>query len=163
MAKTRSERIRAEYRRLRTTGENGWIVGENARCCLDDARTRIAFEDAERAGLVRLRFVPDSEPFDDSYIDTWTDQTESQRERARAELWEKIERDGVWGLVGQFRVSPAETISEIDGDDGWENADGVWGFVGTEPNGYESGIMAETLSALRDALKSRCPSCRRCA
>lgn len=156
---TRKDRIRSEYRRLRETQESAYIVGENARCLLEDARIRIAFQDAERAGLVRLKFVPDTQPFDDSYIDTWTDETEGKRERARKELWEQIEHDGVWGLIGEYRLSPAETIS--DGDDGWESTDGVWGFIGTETNGYEPDIREQTLSALRDALKSRCPCCRR--
>jgi hypothetical protein len=62
-----------------------------------------------------------------------------------------IERDGVWNLVGEYRLSE---------DDRWESGSAVCGFVGQEPNGYETGIMMETIQALRDSLKARCRACR---
>lgn len=173
---TRNERIRAEYLRLRKTGENGNIVGENAKICFQGAKINIAFADAESAGLVRLRWIPehiwDIENLEGDCFnpDVNTDIHPDRLERERKEFHEKIERDGVWGLQGEFRILPLHhgagdivPYYSEDKEPGWESADAVWGFVGTETNGHETDIKSETLIALRDSLRSRCPCCRRSA
>lgn len=120
--------LATEYRRQRA---KGW----RAQTALQHAKTLLAFN-ALDGDTVRLRWIPDQECFDDSYIDTWTDQSEAQREQARKELWESIERDGVWGLVGEVRCKCCQS---------WEEVDSCWGFVGQDAGGYEFDIMAACL------------------
>ena len=83
--------------------------------------------------------VIDHSPFDDSYIDTWTDQTDEQREQARRELWELIESEGVWGVILEEKCSECGS---------WEEVDSCWGIVPSE--GYsledaagEYGLLCE--------------------
>jgi hypothetical protein len=108
------------------------------------------WETLESIGLVRLRWVEDSEMFDDTFLETWG-LSPARLASERKRLWDMIARDGVWGLQGEFRLSP---------ESGWKSGDAVWGFVGTDRNGYEESIASETMRELRDALKSRCPRCR---
>lgn len=121
---------------------------------LSAARTRKQWEALESAGFVRLAWVTDCDTYDDSYIDTWTDVRESERERARKDLWEQIERDGVWGLVGEYRFDPED-------DEGWDSGDAIYGLVGQDDAGYATDIMATTIDTFRFALKNRCPKCGR--
>lgn len=87
-------------------------------------------------GPLRLRLEPEHECYDDSYIDTWTDVSEEEREGYRADLWERIERDGVWILLGEF----------WDGRE-WIVAASCGGFIGDDwdRSGYDSDIMYETI------------------
>ncbi len=124
--------------------------GTRASTALWEARTMAQWEVLESAGLVRLRFVPDDEAYDDSYLETWG-LSAHRLECERKKLWELIERDGVWSLLGQYRL--------IGGD--WETGDAVCGFVGTDRNGAEPDIASVTIDCLRDALKKRCRECRR--
>ena len=133
-----NRQLAREYRRFRKAGIGG-VVGRDAANCLQAARTVLLWERLEAAGLVRL-----SVEADESY-----DWSEEERERYGS--------DGAWGVVGGYRT--------LDGD-GWEHGDSVWGFVGyarvdspTE-NPYVVDIMAQTIDALRTALRSRCPACR---
>ena len=128
--------------------------GNRADVALSCAKTRKQWEALESAGFVRLIWVPDEDVFDDSYIDTWTDVSEERRERWRKELWEKIESDGVWGLVGEYRFDP-------DDDEGWDSGDAIYGLVGQDDAGYAPDIMATTIDTFRFALKNRCPKCGR--
>lgn len=174
---TRRERIRQRYREIRRETVTGpaidtgqrMFIRERAEIALSEARSLERFEHLESVGLVRFRWVPDFEPFDDSYIDTWEDVPEGKRERIRADLRERIERDGVWGLVGEYRLLPLHhgegpivtSYPSEEAEPGWEIGGSCFGFVGTEPNGYESSIAAETVDALMEALRSRCPRCRK--
>lgn len=129
-----------------------------ARQALSAARTRLAWDDldgydasdgwdlnsytpGEAFGPVRLRLEPEQEFYDDSYIDTWTDETQAYRDKVRKELWECIERDGVWGLIGEF----------WNGQE-WEHADSCWGFVGDDwqNSGYDIDIMQATIDAYHE-------------
>lgn len=80
----------------------------------------MTFEEVEAAGLVRVRVVPDEEPYDDSYIDTWDDMTPAQRKEAKEDLWRTIDREGVWGIVAEAVNARGE----------WTQVDSCWGFVG---------------------------------
>jgi hypothetical protein len=111
---------------------NGW----NAQQALRNAKVRAEWEKA--LPCVRLRIECDEMPYDDSYIDTWTDQRESEREKSRKALWERIEREGVVGVIGEY----------FDGDE-WVHVDSCWGFVGDDwvHSGYDTDIMRATLDA----------------
>lgn len=99
--------IEREYRKLRSRGYRA----ENA---IRNARTK-----------VRLRMVPDEEQYDDSYLDTWGE-SEKKVAESRKKLWEQIEREGVWGLVGEY----------LDASGRWEEADSVWGIIGDDDDYY---------------------------
>lgn len=121
--------IRREYAKQRKF----W----NAETSLRHAKIKAEFDKRDD---VRLVWIPDESTYDDSYIDTWTDQTPTQRARARKDLWDMIERDGVWGLVSEVRC---------DCCDDWRQVDSCWGFVGQDAHGYEYDIMAAALAEVR--------------
>ena len=129
--------LHQEYRRLRA-------LGHVALSAMRDARTAVAWEKAERTGLVRLDVVPDEEMYDDSYIDTWDDKSQAWRDRERKKLWALIEREGVYGLRSQLRV-----------DGRWQDVDTCWGFIGDDwkDSGYDGDMKLAALDAL-DALRA---------
>lgn len=90
------------------------------------------------SGPIRLLIEPDREMYDDSYIDTWTDLRETDRERIRSNLRDRINRDGAWNVVGEF----------WNGQE-WECTDSCCGFVGDdwENSGYDTDIMSATIDA----------------
>ena len=96
--------------------------------------TLAQWEFFESQGLMRLRWEPDDEPYDDSYIDTW-DVSLEERNNIRIQLWRDIERDGVWGLIGEYRVST---------DSPWVQVDSVWGLIGQDDGGYRDDIRRTT-------------------
>ena len=124
--------LHQHYRRLRA-------LGHVALSAMRDARTAVAWEKAERTGLVRLDVVPDEEMYDDSYIDTRDDVSQATRDKMRAKLWKTIEREGVYGLRAQLRV-----------DGRWQDVDTCWGFIGDDwkDSGYDSDLMRAALDAL---------------
>lgn len=132
----------------------GWLAKEAIR----NARTRKEWNDLDgfvaeyndddapddySRGPVRLRIVPD-DYYDDSYLDTWTDIRESERERIRKELWRRIESDGAWGVIGEY----------WNGDE-WESVDSCSGFVGEDwhNSGYDTDIMHATISAYNNHIE----------
>jgi hypothetical protein len=154
----RRKAIRSRYKALRMpfvadpcldTGRR-MMFQERAATALQEACTIEHWDVLESLGMVRLRWAPDDAYYDDSYLDTW-DISDEQRERIRQKLWESINRDGVWGLVGEYKLHP--------NDDTWEHGGSCWGFVGTDRNGSEFSIMQETIDALVEGLKSRKPRC----
>lgn len=119
------------------------------------ARIRRRFERLEALGLVRLQVLPDVEMYDDSYIDTWSDVSAEERNMYRRSLWVRIEREGVWGVVGEFRPDPRGPWLA------WEHADSCWGFIGDDwqsgygKTGYDVECMDVTIDALRVAIRNR--------
>ena len=85
----------------------------------------------------RTRIEPDQEPFDDSYIDTWGDQTQEERDKTRSELWGQIEAEGVWGIIREKRCHACGQ---------WEHVDSIWGIV--PGNGYTLENAAEEYGLL---------------
>ena len=75
---------------------------------------------------------------------------ESRLERERKEFLDKVNRDGVWGIIGEF----------FDGET-WQHADSCFGFVGDDwkGRGYDVDIMRETLDSARKVKVCRC--CKR--
>lgn len=130
-------------------------------CRLREISTRSQWEALEDAGLVRLDIVPDYDIDLDNILGTCYDIDSVGRfdggkrrlDKQREMEIDRINREGVWGVVGQYRLYD---------NDQWENANSCSGFVGSEwkDSGCDMDIMAETVEALRDALKSRyCPRC----
>jgi hypothetical protein len=62
-------------------------------------------------------------------------------ERERKAEVERVERDGVWGVVGEF----------FDGEE-WQHADSCFGFIGDDwkDSGYDVDIMASTLRQAKE-------------
>src|SRR5574337_1185986 len=129
-----------EYQRLRAMG---W----HAKQALDATRTRSEWEkyecgefDTPALGYVRLRVEPEMYP----EMGNLTDAAEGSHEYAR--LLEIAERDGVWGLIGEY----------FDGDK-WQHADSCWGFIGGDwkDSGYDADIMRATLAAAKECANSQ--------
>ncbi|HTF40869.1 MAG TPA: hypothetical protein VK754_09785 [Propionibacteriaceae bacterium] len=138
-----------EYKRLRRLG---W----HASNAYNAAKTREAWDAAEAEGFVRLVYPPDEcvslddlkgDCFNPKYV---THISRSQLEREEKAFEEKVNREGVYGIVGEY----------FDGET-WQQADSCWGFLGDDlqDNGYETDCMALTLEAL-EALE-HCPTCGR--
>lgn len=131
--------------------------GTLSRWALQHARTVAEFY--EFGDLVRLVAVPDECcSLDDLKGDCFDFEasgytgTRAQLAREEKEFEENVARNGVYGLVGQYRTSE-------DSED-WIDADSCFGFIGTDNigcrdssfGGYEFDLMSETCEALRNAL-----------
>lgn len=130
-----SKSVRRDYARLRA---KNWT----AKAAYDAAKIRERFYLA--GDLVQLRQESDSDPYDDSYIDTWEDASPSERARLKKEIRDSVLYWGVWGLVAEYRLSE---------DDAWTFVDSCWGFIGNDvqDNGYDTDLMNAALDALAEA------------
>ncbi len=159
MDKVIPKEVLKEYSRLRLMGwQAKWAyVGAKTKAawdamggfffdydCYERTLTQGPGETVFCSGPMRLVLRPEEECYDDSYIDTWDDCSEKEREKYKLELWDRIERDGVWGLIGEY----------WDGSE-WVQADSCWGFVGNDwkDSGHDTDIMAMTISAYSDHLE----------
>lgn len=126
--------VRREYDRLRA---KDWTAEQAFRAATVTAR----FAQLEEQGLVRFRVVDDPEPYDSSYVDTWTDMRASDRKRWKEDIARDIRRYGVVGLVGEILV-----------DGHWVGEDSVWGCIGndTHDNGYDTDIKLACIEALAE-------------
>ena len=129
---------RAEYTAHRSEGYT-------AREALRAARAIEAFTRLENEGRVRLDVVPDDEPYDVSFVDTWTDLSDARRERIKRELSERADRDGVWGLRVHVACPCCHT---------WEVVDSIYSLLGDEwqTTAYRTDLL---LSAIEAARKER--------
>ncbi len=155
-----AERARL-YRQFR---ERGFTV----KCAWAGAKTKQAWDSLDFGDvgpnqdrtLVRLRVMPDEcceldNILGDSYDPKVNPDIPAERlERERQAEIDRINRDGVWGVIGEYRVSA---------DEEWEQADSCWGFVGDDwkNSGYDIDIMQTTLDALEKAQADVCPHCGR--
>lgn len=139
MAAMMIERIRTDYRLRRKQGERAHVA-------LYSARTEVMFDILAHRGLVRLTLSPDED------IDlTWLDQDHYSKQY-RDEQIERVNRDGSWGIIGEFKTREGE----------WEHADSCWGFIGDDwcDSGYDSDIKTATIKALWDrVMQTECPTC----
>jgi len=95
---------------------------------------------------VRLLLLPDdTRSIEDLEGDTYNpdanpDIPAATLARERKEFIERINNDGVWGIVGEYRCNTCRQ---------WTTADSVWGFVGDDwqGSGYDLDIKAATLQA----------------
>ena len=130
------------------------LVGRDAECSLRTARTILAFREAEKAGLVRLRCEPEEENYFDVY-----GREDDEREQKRME--EIIERDGCWWTCAEW----------FDGEE-WQMADSCGMHTGyADPldpfqNCYIPGEMQSALDALaafQDEQQSEAEEAHECA
>jgi len=72
--------------------------------------------------------------YDDSYIDTWDNLSDEEKAKAKTEVWERIEREGVWGIVGEVACSAC---------DNWVHVDSIGGFIGQDwkNSGYDADVL----------------------
>jgi hypothetical protein len=113
-----------------------------------EADIRVQWADAEDKGLVRLRVEPDEhcdlgDLFGDTFdprVNTGIKPERLEREK-QAEI-DRINRDGVWGIIGEYRCPTCGK---------WTQADSCWGFVGDDwrESGYDLDIMATALERIR--------------
>jgi hypothetical protein len=108
---------------------------------------QVTWDKLESAGLVRLEIVPDDSP-DLSFLD------QKEFSRYRQKGYDRANNDGVWGIVGQYRM---------DEDSDWMNADSVFGFIGDDwkGSGYDTDIERNTIQSWVKGKKSMCPHCHR--
>lgn len=69
----------------------------------------------------RIRIEPDLEPYDVSYVDTWTAETAEDRERIKRETLRQADDEGVWGYIIEEQCRHC---------DSWAHVDSCWGFIG---------------------------------
>jgi hypothetical protein len=139
--------------------------GFQASWALSNARTRLewgTYEVAENSngepidpkrGDVRLRIVPDETcSLEDLEGDCFNskvnpDVPASTLERDRKAFIEKVNAEGVWGIIGEC----------FDGER-WQHADSCFGFVGQDwkHSGYDTDIMRATLDAAKEVRVCRC-------
>lgn len=114
------------------------------------AKLLSVWQEAVASGLVRLNIVAD-DSFDMENLkgDTFNRECnpeiqESRMAREEKEFENRVESEGVWGIVGEWRLRT---------EDEWEQADACWGFVGDDwkESGYDYDIMKSTLDALDGA------------
>lgn len=157
MTKRKKELLRL-YQRERAKGFTAQRALSNARTLVEWDKHAVAEYssgdpiDSER-GNVRLRLVPDEtcslEDLEGDCFDPKANPNipASRLQRDREEFIAKVNRDGVWGIVGEY----------FDGDV-WQHADSCFGFVGEDwkCSAYDTDIMRSTLDAARNARVWRC-------
>jgi hypothetical protein len=147
----------SEYLRLRAAG---WHAPQ----ALSTARTNFAFRRREAAehcregdkwNCVRLRYAPDeSACLEDLEGDCFNpkvnpDIQASRLERERKAFVERVEREGVFGIIAEYWCEVSQS---------WKDCDSVWGFIGDDlhGNGYDSDLKRAALNArLRSVLDWR--------
>lgn len=77
-------------------------------------------------GLARCTYMPDDEPHDFSYVDTWGLETQQAVREKKEAIARTIERYGKWGLISYVRLHTSHP---------WVEADSLWDVI-AEPNSY---------------------------
>lgn len=157
-----AKRVRQSIREA-LAGEHSYASGRMGQLwerSLALASSMRSFDRLERAGLVRVRQEADVDATIESMCGDCFDPKAnpdirpSKLERELGEFIARIERDGVIGLVAEYRVS--ET-------DEWEIADSLWGIEGGMSDAHyrESfdDVYRSAVDSLRNALRERCPMC----
>lgn len=97
---------------------------------------------------MRLRMVPDETcSLEDLEGDCFNSKANpdipaSRLQHDREDFIAKVNRDGVWGIIGEY----------FDGE-AWHHADSCFGFVGDDwkHSGYDTDIMRATLDKAKDS------------
>lgn len=122
------------------------LVGRDAECSLDTARTILAFRQAEADGLVRLRAEPEQE----NYFSVFGDHGPFERngheisvEQWRKETTETLDRDGVWWTCAEW----------FDGEE-WQMADSCGMHAGYKDplDPFENCYVVDEMRSALDAL-----------
>lgn len=111
-----------------------------------DNKTRIMFYNNDN---VRMRIVADTYAELDNLLgdcfdpNVNSDVNPNTLKQQRIEEIDRINSDGVWGIVGEYMCPHCDT---------WIHADSVWGFVGEdyEGSGYDTDVMSVTLETYKD-------------
>lgn len=124
---------RKTYKELRA---KGWKASEAKRHA-----KLYALVNNELDSLVRLAAVAD-DSFDIDNVAPMADDAE------REATYSRVNSEGFWGCVSQFRLST---------EDDWIDADSVWGFVGDDfiDSGYDADLL-ESAIAEREAYINAC-------
>lgn len=157
MTKRNKELLRL-YQRERARGFSAKWALSNARIRLEWDKHEVAeYSSGEpidpKRGDVRLRVVPDETcSIEDLEGDCFNPKANpeisaSRLQHDREEFMAKANRDGVWGIIGEY----------FDGEV-WQHADPCFGFVGDDwkHSGYDTDIMRTTLDTAKDARICRC-------
>jgi hypothetical protein len=128
-----------EYARYRA-------LGYTATDALRSARINTLFEAAEDSGAVKFEVVYDQEQYDDSYLDTWSDIHKTKREHLRKQLWNRIEREGTYGIKAYALDPYTYLLVEVDS---------VWGFIGNDwkDSGYDVDVKNSALQAVQACIQ----------
>jgi len=142
MKNTINPKLLALYLRART--EKPFMQsGCDAACSLATAKTILAFNDAEKRGLVRLRCEPESESYFDVYGEPEPRRGQSQKD-ANKELEATLERDGVWWTCSEY----------FDGEE-WQHADSCGMHAGYKDplSPWENCYIVQEMQAAIDELE----------
>lgn len=109
------------------------LVGHNARLALQSAKTLVAFQEAESAGLVRLVADPEQE----SYFDVYGEPDDKKQREA---IEQSIEDNGCVYVQSEF----------YDGED-WVHVDGVGMCIYNNPlSSFENCYVIDLMRAALD-------------
>jgi hypothetical protein len=116
--------VRKEYARRRALG---WT----AIYALQSAKTAARFDELKWDDRVRFRVEPDHSPYEHGDMGP----------KFEAETNARIERDGLWGIIAEYRCPHCGA---------WTVADAVWGFVGLDwlDSGYDTDVKQSAIDAL---------------
>lgn len=131
-------------------GKTG-VAARQLRNAKHQAAVEAAWEKAEDAGLVRFRVEPDDmcdldDLFGDMFDpDVHTNIKPERLAQERQREIDRVNRDGVWGIIGECKGSVCPTCGR-GGE--WTHGGSCWGFIGDDWKGdAEIDIKAETLTA----------------
>jgi hypothetical protein len=115
-----------EYKRLRSLNYTAKLAYEHA--CLHEQ-----WEELESNEVVEFLVEYDGEPYDDSYTET---------EKEKKDLWERIAREGVYNIVGRVKLN-----------DTWHDIDSVCGFIGDDwkDSGYDYDVKHSAIEAYHNS------------
>lgn len=181
---TTLERIRKDYRSLQQESAKHpeWIGHNRAVNHWRIAKDQQTIRRLIGAGLLRIRIAPDEDCSWDNLVGDCFDievnassipNSERTIKAQEKRFQERIEQDGVWGIIAEYRARPCaehfdRVISCQDSDfagrcTGWNHGGSCWGFD------YESAcdpqvqldIALEAMDQLKKTLMDRCPTCRK--
>ena len=131
----------------------------------------------EDLNMVRMRFAPDEDfSYDDMCGDMFNveHKASSVHGGARTIIAQEkaykamLERDGVWGCIGEFTLDDCDGNSRCKEPDTygrrarqcdcgatWHHGASLWALEGTDDYGYQTDIKSETIDALKSALRAR--------
>lgn len=143
--------LSTKYTELRLMGYTALVAFNQAKRYLEymeeRRKTLAKWDELETQGKVRLKIEPDYDAdlddlLGDSYDPTVNPDIPAKR-LAQEREWEidRINREGVWGIVGQYKCKCCGS---------WTTADSVWGVVGDDwkESGYDLEIMQNTMDQL---------------
>ncbi len=98
------------------------------------------WSDLAERGLVRWHAEPEIDSYDDIY-------GKDDDEETKLEIHNRIETEGFWIYMGQYRLGDT---------DPWESDDNIGGFIGLDffGSGYDKDLASNTIAAYDRAVQS---------